>query len=368
MASQKTYHDRQDNSQQLYDALIQRKRALIQMEEEGLFDDEPAELEADQAADQIVSGSGIDAEELGTSNTQAQGKAEGEAINMENSISGSLAASKGGGQVLEDGIKSEMEGQMNTDLSDVRIHTDSNANQMSEDINAEAFTHGQDIYFKDGNFDTQSKEGKNLLAHELSHTQQQGNGAKRKVQRDKEPVYRFPILVDKAYESEDDWLKRCLGYIFGLTPDDAAVFIRAGWQFASKEVKLPKEENIGEEWVVTVPVDSFDRIIGRVVKKEPDSVFGQWIQELIEKLEELKNKYDEAYPQFDATAAKVLEEAGYRESDLNYVEVDNTNYVNPNDPNPGETEAQMIIRQEREKKFGNAFKELKQLNQLDLIF
>ncbi|MGZ4054943.1 MAG: eCIS core domain-containing protein [Bacteroidia bacterium] len=94
-----------------------------------------------------------------------------------------LDSSKGSGQALDDKTKTEMGDKMGADLSDVKIHTDSRAHEMSENINAKAFTHGQDIYFKQGNFDTTSTEGKSLLAHELAHTQQQKNGVGRKVQR-----------------------------------------------------------------------------------------------------------------------------------------------------------------------------------------
>ncbi|MGZ4034818.1 MAG: eCIS core domain-containing protein, partial [Bacteroidia bacterium] len=67
-----------------------------------------------------------------------------------------LDSSKGSGQALDDKTKTEMGDKMGTDLSDVKIHTDSKAHEMSEGINAKAFTHGQDIYFKQGNFDTSS--------------------------------------------------------------------------------------------------------------------------------------------------------------------------------------------------------------------
>jgi hypothetical protein len=77
-----------------------------------------------------------------------------------------------------------MESKMGADLSDVKIHTGSKAHEMSEGINAKAFTYGQDIYFKDGNYDPGSKEGKELLAHELAHTVQQGgDGIGRMIQR-----------------------------------------------------------------------------------------------------------------------------------------------------------------------------------------
>ena len=63
---------------------------------------------------------------------------------------------------------------MGADFSNVRIHDDSNAAQMSKDLNAQAFTHGNDIYFNSGKYDTSSSAGQHLLAHELTHTVQQG--------------------------------------------------------------------------------------------------------------------------------------------------------------------------------------------------
>jgi hypothetical protein len=87
-----------------------------------------------------------------------------------------LQSSKGQGQKLDENVKGEMEGHLGADLSNVNIHTNEKANELSENINAKAFTHGQDVYFKDGNYDPASSEGKQLLAHELTHTQQQGEG------------------------------------------------------------------------------------------------------------------------------------------------------------------------------------------------
>ncbi|MEM7382061.1 MAG: DUF4157 domain-containing protein, partial [Bacteroidota bacterium] len=58
----------------------------------------------------------------------------------------------------------------------MRIHTGSSAVQMSEEINARAFTHGNDIYFNKGEYNTDTSRGKHLLAHELTHTLQQKTG------------------------------------------------------------------------------------------------------------------------------------------------------------------------------------------------
>ncbi|WP_299248482.1 DUF4157 domain-containing protein [uncultured Aquimarina sp.] len=96
------------------------------------------------------------------------------------SIESRLHSSKGGGSPLPKDTKTQMESGFGTDFSNVRVHTDSNAKQMSQDMGAQAFTHGNDIYFNEGKFDTSSNSGKHLLAHELTHTVQQGASTVRK--------------------------------------------------------------------------------------------------------------------------------------------------------------------------------------------
>ena len=87
-----------------------------------------------------------------------------------------LGNSKGGGSPLSDEARSFMEPRFGTDFSDVKVHTDSNAVQMNQDIQAQAFTHGQDIYFNSGKYSPDTNEGKSLLAHELTHVVQQRGG------------------------------------------------------------------------------------------------------------------------------------------------------------------------------------------------
>src|SRR5690606_10069691 len=57
----------------------------------------------------------------------------------------------------------------------VNIHTDSQAVEMNKSLGAQAFTYGNDIYFNQGKYNPDSASGKHLLAHELTHTIQQGN-------------------------------------------------------------------------------------------------------------------------------------------------------------------------------------------------
>lgn len=92
-----------------------------------------------------------------------------------------IESSKGGGEPLPANTREEMEGAMGADLSGVRIHNNSEAAGLSNDLQAQAFTHGNDIYFGAGKYDPQSQAGQHLLAHEVTHTVQQGgNGVKKK--------------------------------------------------------------------------------------------------------------------------------------------------------------------------------------------
>ena len=80
--------------------------------------------------------------------------------------------SKGHGSPLPDSVRTYMEPRFGVDFSHVRVHTGSDAIQMSRDVGAQAFTHGADIYFGEG----RSPSNLDLTAHELTHVvQQTGN-------------------------------------------------------------------------------------------------------------------------------------------------------------------------------------------------
>ena len=87
-----------------------------------------------------------------------------------------LNRSKDGGEKLSETDRNFMERRFDVDFSGVRIHTDSNAAQMSRNLSAQAFTIGRDIYFGAGRYTPGTSSGKKLLAHELTHTIQQAQG------------------------------------------------------------------------------------------------------------------------------------------------------------------------------------------------
>ncbi|WP_299551349.1 DUF4157 domain-containing protein [Seonamhaeicola sp.] len=122
------------------------------------------------------------------------------------SIEPGLRRSKGRGSKLSGDAKSQMEQGFGADFSHINIHTDSEAVQMSQELGAQAFTYGNDVYFNTGKYDPNSKEGKHLLAHELTHTiQQEGSIRKKEDPSEALPVQQNPLVG----------LKRGDGLVFG---------------------------------------------------------------------------------------------------------------------------------------------------------
>ncbi len=94
-----------------------------------------------------------------------------------------IESSRGGGQPLPDETRTFMESGIGADFQNVNIHTSGEAVQMNRELGAKAFTVGNDIYFNTGQYSPETGEGKRLLAHELTHTVQQG-AASTSIQRD----------------------------------------------------------------------------------------------------------------------------------------------------------------------------------------
>ena len=81
----------------------------------------------------------------------------------------------GKGSHLDAGSQSRMESVFGTSFSNVEIHTDNKAAQLSGGMNARAFTVGNHIAFASGEHKPGTLIGDALMAHELAHViQQQG--------------------------------------------------------------------------------------------------------------------------------------------------------------------------------------------------
>lgn len=129
-------------------------------------------------------------------------------------LESNLSNSKGGGSPLSKDTKNEMESGFGTDFSGVRIHNDSNAAQMNKELGAQAFTNGNDIYFNEGKYNPTSNSGKHLLAHELTHTVQQGASVQpKRIQKTgsenattEVSIPTAPLDITNGLQLSQDWL------------------------------------------------------------------------------------------------------------------------------------------------------------------
>ena len=94
----------------------------------------------------------------------------------------SIQQARGGGQALDSKVRGQMEPTFGADFSGVRIHADTQADTLNRELNARAFTTGQDIFFRQDAYNPGNSSSRELIAHELTHVvQQNGDKVQRKL-------------------------------------------------------------------------------------------------------------------------------------------------------------------------------------------
>jgi len=84
-----------------------------------------------------------------------------------------IQARRGSGVPLPPTEQAFFEQQLGHPLAGVRMHADREAAHLSANLAAQAFTVGRDVFFAAGEYHPGSAGGRNLIAHELAHVQQQ---------------------------------------------------------------------------------------------------------------------------------------------------------------------------------------------------
>jgi hypothetical protein len=134
-------------------------------------------------------------------------------------LESSIQSARGSGQSLDANLQQSMGQAMGADFSGVKVHTDSQSDQLNKSIQAKAFTTGQDVFFRQGAYEPSSRSGQELIAHELTHVVQQNGGAvQRSPQRTStslvgdERIQRvFGFGKKKGYQELDDDQEALLG-------------------------------------------------------------------------------------------------------------------------------------------------------------
>lgn len=124
-----------------------------------------------------------------------------------------INSAKGSGQPLDAGLQLSIGQLMRADLSGVRVHTDAQSDQLNQSIQARAFTTGQDVFFRKGEYQPGRTNGQQLIAHELTHVLQQNAGEVRKAQipgiqnqlNDESPTKQASNYIVGDGETQEPW-------------------------------------------------------------------------------------------------------------------------------------------------------------------
>lgn len=137
-------------------------------------------------------------------------------------VDGRIEQARGAGQPLHGGARSAMESAFHADFSRVRVHSNRQSDQLNRTLSARAFTTGQDLFFKEGEYDPYSTAGQTLLAHELTHVvQQTGPAVQRKGNKARQRAYEPAVRLSTTGQPAQ----------------------RATWDYASQERKKWTERN-----------------------------------------------------------------------------------------------------------------------------
>lgn len=79
------------------------------------------------------------------------------------------------GQPLENRTRTFFEPRFGADFSKIRVYSDPKASESARAVRADAYTVGQQIVFAKNRYSPETQDGKQLLAHELAHSQQQAS-------------------------------------------------------------------------------------------------------------------------------------------------------------------------------------------------
>ena len=93
---------------------------------------------------------------------------------LDDQTTSAITSRLGQGSPLDAQMSHKAGTAMGADFSGVNVHTGTDADQLSHQLGAKAFTVGSDIFFRDGAYSPSSHDGQHLLAHELTHVVQQG--------------------------------------------------------------------------------------------------------------------------------------------------------------------------------------------------
>ena len=104
----------------------------------------------------------------------------------DSTLSRDIDVARRGGRRIEPRVQADVQRATGHDVSDVKIHTDTQADQAAQRIQASAFAVGRDIFFAEGQYRPDTDRGMHTLLHESAHTMNSSDGLQRHLHRDAE--------------------------------------------------------------------------------------------------------------------------------------------------------------------------------------
>ncbi len=121
-------------------------------------------------------------------------------------VQAQVEALRGGGQRLSTATQSFFEPRFGHDFGHVRLHTDAQAAASARALGARAYTVGRDIVFGAGQYAPHTTDGRRLLAHELTHTVQQGQQST--APQGRGMAEHTPVAQQRGSMPGQHWLQR----------------------------------------------------------------------------------------------------------------------------------------------------------------
>ncbi len=145
---------------------------------------------------------------------------------------------RSGGAQMDVPTRLFMEERFGYDFKNVQIHNDASAHRSSAGINAKAYTHQNHVVFGKDYYRPHSVEGKQLLAHELTHVIQQNenvNLKKIQLKPGEKKQYSFHIKVPASI-TQQPLIIAMYRQAYGIA--DPSVIIKGTWTGMPSDEKL----------------------------------------------------------------------------------------------------------------------------------
>jgi hypothetical protein len=206
----------------------------IQAQRQAEEEEEPIQMKISQVQSQAEEEEDLQMQPIGNQIPTAS-------ENLETSIN----YARGSGHTLPDNVREPMERAFGSDFSGVRVHNNSEANTLNQQLHAKAFTTGQDIFFREGEYSPGSNSGCELIAHELTHTvQQTGTNKPQRQPIDEEEAQMKPdtsLSIPKGRQVVAGTIQRAIGLATAVVTNIFAKNAYDFWKDAGNKDKPLKD-------------------------------------------------------------------------------------------------------------------------------